>query len=228
VRVLSLARLLGPPLEPRPLDDTVLLVMVTAGARRAGLIVDEVMDEDEIVMRPLAVDEGAIPHAAGAAILPTGSVALVLAPASLLTAGLRPGTAIAPSRAADADRRRRRILVADDSITTRTLEQSVLEAAGYQVITAVNGEDAWQTLEREAVDAVVADVEMPRMDGFALCRRVRASERLRELPIVLVTGLDSPADRARGLDAGADAYIVKSGFDQATLLETVNQLIGDT
>lgn len=228
VRVLSLARLLGPPLEPRPLEDTALVAMVSAGSRRAALIVDDVLDEDEIVMRPLAVGERAVPHAAGAAILPSGSVALVLSVPSLLAAGLRPGTAIAPPARQDTERRRQRILVADDSITTRTLEQSVLESAGYEVLTAVNGEDAWETLEREGADALVADVEMPRMDGFALCRRVRASERFRELPIVLVTGLESPQDRARGLEAGADAYIVKSGFNQATLLEAVHQLIGDT
>ena len=228
IRILSLARLLGPPLEARPLGDTALIAIVSAGSRRAGLIVDEVLDEDEIVMRPLAAPEGAVPHAAGAAILPSGSVALVLAVAPLLAAGLRPGTAIAPSAAEDGGRRRQRIVVADDSITTRTLEQSVLESAGYEVFTAVNGEDAWEVLEREGADALVADVEMPRMDGFALCRRVRSSERFRELPIVLVTGLESADDRARGLEAGADAYLVKSSFDQATLLDAVHQLIGTT
>jgi two-component system, chemotaxis family, sensor kinase CheA len=227
IRVLSLARLLGPPLEARPLEDTTTVVVVGVGSRRAALIVDEVLAEDEIVIRPLMVEDGAVPHAAGAAILPSGRVALVLATGSLLAAGLRPGTAIAPPSAPVQDDRRRRILVADDSITTRTLEQSVLESAGYQVSTAVNGEEAWETLEREGADALVADVEMPRMDGFALCRRVRSSERFRELPIVLVTGLESSDDRARGLEAGADAYIVKSSFDQASLLEAVHQLIGD-
>jgi two-component system chemotaxis sensor kinase CheA len=225
IRVFSLARLLGPPLEPRPLGQTAIIVVVSVGNRRAGLIVDEVLDEDELVMRPLGA-EGAIPHAAGATILPSGRVALVLAVPSLLAAGLRPGTAIAPSAATDRTTRRLRVLVADDSITTRTLEQGVLESAGYEVVTAVNGEDAWQTLMRDGADALVADVEMPRMDGFTLCRRVRSSERFRELPIVLVTGLDSAADRARGLEAGADVYIAKSGFDQASLLEAVSQLIG--
>ncbi|MBR9990522.1 MAG: response regulator [Gemmatimonadetes bacterium] len=228
IRIVSLARLLGPPLEARPLGDVALIAVVHAGARRAGLIIDDVIAEDEIVMTPLAVKDGHVPHTAGAAILPSGKVALVLAVTSLLAAGLRAGTAIAPSAAADSERRRQRIVVADDSITTRTLEQSVLESAGYQVFTAVNGEDAWETLQREGADALVADVEMPRMDGFALCRRVRSSERFRELPIVLVTGLGTPEDRARGLEAGADAYIAKAGFDQATLLEAVRQLIGET
>jgi two-component system, chemotaxis family, sensor kinase CheA len=92
----------------------------------------------------------------------------------------------------------------------------------------VDGEDAWQQLERDGADLLVADIEMPRMDGFALCRRIRSSARFAELPVVLVTGLSSDEDRARGLDAGADAYIVKSSFDQAGLLDTVRQLIGRT
>ena len=226
IRVFSLARLLGPPLEARQLEQTAIVVIVSVGTRRGGLIVDEVLDEDELVMRPLGAEDGAVPHAAGATILPSGKVALVLAVPSLLSAGLRPGKAIAPTVTVDRDTPRLRILVADDSITTRTLEQGVLESAGYQVFTAVNGEDAWQTLQQEGADALVADVEMPRMDGFALCRRVRSSERFRELPIVLVTGLDSAADRARGLEAGADVYIAKASFDQTTLLEAVSQLIG--
>jgi two-component system, chemotaxis family, sensor kinase CheA len=228
VPVHTLAAVLGPPLEAHPFEGTALAAIVSAGSRRAALVVDEALDEDEVVVRPLDIDEGAVPHALGGAILPTGTVALVLAAPVLLAAGARSGTAIAPSFAMERDAPRRRVLVADDSITTRTLEQSVLESAGYDVITAVNGEDAWQKLEREGADMVVADVEMPRMDGFGLCRRIRASERFKALPIALVTGLSSDEDRARGLEAGADAYIVKSSFDQATLLETVQQLIGDS
>ncbi|CAN5736063.1 response regulator [soil metagenome] len=223
-----LASLLGPPLESRPIEGSATLIIVVAGGRRAGLIVDEALAEEEIVVRPLDVDDGVVPYASGAAILPTGRVALVLGAGALLSGSVRAGTAIAPTFAAQREAPRRRILVADDSITTRTLEQSVLEAAGYDVTTAVNGEDAWNALDREGADMLVADVEMPRMDGFTLCRRVRASQRFSTLPIVLVTGLSSDQDRARGLEAGADAYIVKSGFDQATLLKTVQQLIGDS
>jgi two-component system chemotaxis sensor kinase CheA len=120
------------------------------------------------------------------------------------------------------------VLVADDSITTRALEQSVLEMAGYDVVVAVDGADAWEKLLQDRVDAVVADVEMPRMDGITLTRRLRASTQFRSLPVVLVTGLASDDDRQRGMDAGADAYIVKSAFEQQTLLETIEQLIGHT
>lgn len=223
VTVHSLAGLLGPPLETRPIEDAAMLLIVDAGNRRAALLVDEVLYEDEIMVRPIAVDAEAVPYAAGAAVLPSGQVALVLGVGALLgTAGAR----ATPSFGMAAKSQRRRVLVADDSITTRALEQSVLESAGYEVITAVNGEDAWRRLGEEAVDIVVADVEMPRMDGITLCRRIRASSGMANLPIVLVTGLSSEEDRARGLDAGADAYIVKSSFDQADLLDTVGQLIG--
>jgi two-component system, chemotaxis family, sensor kinase CheA len=226
VAVHSLAALLGPPIEARPLGDSGTVVVVSAGPRRAALLVDEAVDEDEIVVRPLQVDDDAVPHATGAAVLPTGQIALVLGVPPLLAAARRAGTGIAPLSRPEQGPDQRRILVADDSITTRTLEQSVLESAGFAVSTAVNGEDAWHRLQQEGVDLLVADVEMPRMDGIALCRRIRASGRFADLPIILVTGLESEEDRARGMEAGADAYIVKSSFDQATLLETVQQLIG--
>jgi two-component system, chemotaxis family, sensor kinase CheA len=227
IAVHMLATLLGPPLEARPIEGAAPLIMVNAGGRRAGVIVDEVLDEDELVVRPLDIDERAVPWATGAALLPSGRVALLLGTAALLARTTRAGTTIAPAFAARRETPRRRIIVADDSITTRTLEQSVLEAAGFEVVTAVDGEDAWQRLETDGADLLVADVEMPRMDGFALCRRVRGSARFADLPIVLVTGLASDENRARGLDAGADAYIVKSSFDQESLIGTVQQLIGD-
>ncbi|HSJ23668.1 MAG TPA: response regulator [Longimicrobiales bacterium] len=227
VPIHHLAALLGPPLEARDLDETRTAVLVSAGPRRAALVIDEAVAEEEIVVRPLEVNDDDVPHASGAAVLASGQVALLVSVAPLLAAAGRAGTGIAPGGASRRRTPQRRILVADDSITTRTLEQSVLESAGFAVTTAVNGEDAWQRLEADGADLLVADVEMPRMDGIALCRRIRASSRFAELPIVLVTGLGSAEDRARGLEAGADAYIVKSSFDQATLLETVQQLIGD-
>src|SRR5690606_23645700 len=138
-------------------------VLLSAGARRAGFIVDQVVDETEIVVRPLDISEDALPYASGAALMPSGGVALVLAPGALLGAGVRSGTTTTPLFAPEPDAPPLRILVADDSITTRLLEQSVLEAAGYRVSTAVDGEDAWSQLEQDGADLVIADVEMPRM-----------------------------------------------------------------
>ena len=108
---------------------------------------------------------------------------------------------------------------------TRTLEKSILEAAGYEVATAADGQAAWQLLHERGADLLVSDVEMPRMDGFALAEAVRGSRRFRELPVVLVTALESDQDRARGIAVGADAYLAKSAFDQKNLLETIAQLL---
>jgi two-component system chemotaxis sensor kinase CheA len=119
--------------------------------------------------------------------------------------------------------------VVDDSLTTRTLEKNILEAAGYQVRLATDGVEALQVLnqlpDNGGCDLLLSDVDMPRLNGFELTAQVRANARLKHLPIVLVTSLDTPVDRERGIAAGADAYIVKRTFEQQVLLETIAQLI---
>src|SRR6185437_93498 len=102
----------------------------------------------------------------------------------------------------------------DDSVTTRTLEKTILEAAGYEVLAAADGAAAWQLLQERGADLLVSDVEMPHLDGFALTEAVRGSPRFRGLPVVLVTARETEQDRARGLAAGASAYLTKSAFDQ--------------
>jgi two-component system chemotaxis sensor kinase CheA len=116
------------------------------------------------------------------------------------------------------------VLVADDSLTTRTLERYILEAAGYEVELAGNGAEALAVLQERGCDVLVSDVEMPGLDGIELTTRVRAEPGLRDLPVILVTSLDSATDRERGLQAGADAYIVKSSFDQDQLLRTLREI----
>jgi two-component system chemotaxis sensor kinase CheA len=117
------------------------------------------------------------------------------------------------------------VLIADDSIVTRTLEKNVLESAGYDVLVASDGGEAWNALETNRVDVLVSDVEMPLLDGFALTEKVRNEDRFRTLPVVLVTSLDSREYRERGIAAGADAYIVKHAFNQEHLLDTIRSLI---
>jgi len=118
-----------------------------------------------------------------------------------------------------------RILVADDSITTRTLEQSILESAGYRVHVVADGEQAWQALHNGSFDLLITDVEMPELDGFELTRRVRGDAKLSNLPVVIVTSLGSEEHRRRGLEVRADAYVVKSSFETRELLEVVQQLL---
>jgi len=121
--------------------------------------------------------------------------------------------------------KKKSILVVEDSITARTLLKNIVESAGYRVKTAVDGVDAFTTLKTEEFDLVMSDVDMPRMSGFDLTAKIRAEKRLSQLPVVLVTALESREDRERGIDVGANAYIVKSSFDQSNLLEVIRRLI---
>ncbi len=227
VPLVPLARLL-PPLPERPVPGAALVVLLEAADRRLAVAVDALVGEQELVIRPIAGRNGGAALLAGAALLPTGRVALVVNPGPLVATGhgLPAGGRIVVAPEAQALPPRRRILVVDDSITARTLEQSVLEAAGYEVRTAVDGADAWRVLQEHGADLVVSDIEMPRLDGFGLCQAIRASPRFRDLPIILVTALESPEHRARGLEVGATAYLGKSSFDQVGLLDTVRELLG--
>ena len=111
------------------------------------------------------------------------------------------------------------------SITTRTLEQSVLENKGYRVTVAVNGKEAWDLLQKHTYAMLITDVEMPIMDGFELTQKVKQSPTLNALPVIIVTSLGSDNEKRRGVEVGANAYIVKSEFESNTLLQTVAQLV---
>ncbi|HEY6006002.1 MAG TPA: response regulator, partial [Anaeromyxobacter sp.] len=121
---------------------------------------------------------------------------------------------------------RRPVLVVDDSLTTRMLEQSILESAGYEVDVAVSAEEALARARRQTYGLFVVDVEMPGMDGFEFVERTRADPVLRATPAILVTSRSSASDRRRGEEVGARAFIVKSEFDQAQLLRTISELMG--
>ena len=193
-------------------------VVIAAGERSVAVRVDELFDERELVVRPLGSRVRRAAFVAGAVPGERGEVMLLLDAADLASArpGLRPE--------ADAPRRRRRVLVVDDSLTTRQLERAMLEAAGYDVRVAEDGARAWLLLESERFDLVVSDIEMPAVDGFQLLGRIRASATLGTTPVVLVTALADDADRRRALELGANAYVLKSRFDQEELLELLARL----
>jgi len=118
------------------------------------------------------------------------------------------------------------VLIVEDSLVAGELQKNIVRAAGYEAAIVGDGVEALETLLREPWDLVIADVDMPHMDGFELTRRLRADERLRAIPVVIVTARDTADARRRGLEAGADAFIVKREFDQLQLLDTVQRLIG--
>jgi len=115
--------------------------------------------------------------------------------------------------------------VVEDSITARTLLKNILETAGYDIATAVDGIDAFTQLHSSEFDIVVSDVDMPRMNGFDLTAKIRSDKKLVDLPVVLLTALESREHRERGIEVGANAYIVKSSFDQSNLMEVIRRLI---
>ena len=225
VPVVPLSLLLGwaGPDPSKTHEQAPMGVVVSGMEGHVALLIDELVSEREIVLRTPPERLAGMSMLLGTAQLEDGSVALVLNPSVCVRAALsKPRARIStPEETLDV----RRVLLAEDTLTTRELERSILESAGYAVVVAADGEQAWQTLQVSDFDVVVSDVNMPRMDGIALCRSIRGSRRHADLPVVLVTSLHSPADRQRGLDAGADAYLTKAGFNRAELLSTLEQLL---
>lgn len=199
------------------------LAVVEGGGRRIAFAVDAILGEQEVLVKALGPQLRRVPNIAGAAVLGAGRLVPILSVMGLLKSALRavPRAAAAPAAPTPA----RSLLVVEDSVTARTLLQSILESAGFQVETAVDGVDAFTALRTGQFDLVVSDVEMPRMDGFELTARIRDDRRLARLPVVLVTALESRADREHGVEVGADAYIVKSSFDQSNLIDVITRLL---
>ena len=197
-------------------------VVVVAGAGGLAAIgVDRLVGTARIVLRALPPEMTSSPIATGASLDADGNPRLVLDPEGLVAAAQRGGSADL-----DAAGPTRQVLVVDDSLTTRMLEQSILEAAGYDVEVAQSGEEAVERLRHKRYGLILVDVEMPGMDGFTFVRTIRADPATREIPAIMVTSLAGAEDRQRGRDAGAQGYIVKSEFDQAELLNLIRPLIG--
>jgi two-component system chemotaxis sensor kinase CheA len=228
VPVVALADVLALESGETAQQSEMLTILVLARAdQHLAVLVDGLIAEQELIIKNLGTRLLRIKKISGATVLPTGKIALILDTAELIRSALihapiyRASTMTAQIPAGAP----KRLIVADDSVTTRTLEKTILEAAGYEVTAAADGAEAWQLLQERGADLVVSDVEMPRMDGFALTEAIRGSKRFRDLPVILVTGLEKDEDRARGMEIGADAYLLKSAFDQRNLLETISQLL---
>jgi two-component system chemotaxis sensor kinase CheA len=227
--LVHLADILG---EQRPADrlaESKLALLLGSGERQAACLVDAVMGEQELMIQRLPAPLQQVQLVAGATILADGGVVPILDVVDLLRVALGARRAVITASVETTQQQVRTVLVVDDSITTRTLEKNILEAAGYHVHLATDGREALQLLaqlaENGGCDLLLSDVDMPHMNGFDLTSAVRADSHFHHLPIVLVTSLDTPADRERGIAAGADSYIVKRAFDQQILLQTIAQLI---
>jgi two-component system chemotaxis sensor kinase CheA len=231
----SLARLAGVLELPRagkqtPASEFLSVVVLGAADERIAFVVDEVLHEEEVLVKSLAKPLSRVRNISGATILGSGKVVPILNVTDLMKSarktGLAPPTAEAGVVEAKAETKRKRILVAEDSITSRMLLKNILESAGHEVKTVVDGVEALTELRTNDFDLVVSDIEMPRMSGFDLTAHIRSDRKLADKPVVLVTALASREDRERGIDVGANAYIVKSSFDQSNLLEAIRRLAG--
>ncbi|MEI6206677.1 MAG: hybrid sensor histidine kinase/response regulator [Desulfuromonadales bacterium] len=225
IPVENLAALLRLTQESTVESREALIVIIRDGEEKLGLVVDEIIGREEMVVKPLPVHLQNLRMVSGVTIGVRNSIINVLHVPELFVQAREISE---PGRRAPAvkEDRVQRVLVVDDSINTREIEKSILEAYGYNVITAEDGEDAYGKTRGSQFDLVITDVEMPRLDGFSLTERLRGDERYRNIPIIIVTSREKDEDKKRGILVGASAYIVKGAFDQSNLIDTVRSLIG--
>jgi len=222
VRLVDLADVLGA--EAAALAESGPAVVVVSGGRAVAVACDALHGDQETIVKSMGPLLAGVPGYLGASVQGDGTIALLLDPAHLVRTGgdaaARPRTTppVAPLAP--------KVLVVDDQFTVRELERTILEAAGYRVVTAGDGRAALAALDREGdVACVVSDVQMPGMDGLELLEQIRTQPARAALPVVIVTSREDERSRTRGADAGADAWVVKARFDQQALLDTVGGLL---
>lgn len=226
VPVIGLGPMLGGSGTPE--QDDVTLMVLSSGDKAIAFQVDDLYSEEELVLKPLGVEIANARYVSGGALLGTGDVVIVLDPNDLIRgAGGQPRL---PTRrmienSLPVTERPIRVLIVDDSITTRTLEKHILETAGFEVRVAVDGAEARDRLNEIQPDVIISDVEMPRMTGLELTRYVKGNPKTASIPVVLLTSLGKPEQREAGLKAGADAYLVKSRFEQSELLRVIRSVV---
>lgn len=197
------------------------VLILASGSGRIGIYVEEIIRVQEIVVRALGSQLRYVRRIAGAGILDDGTIALVIDPLDLITSTLQKK----PQMPMQSEPESGQVLVVEDSVTSREYLRTILEDAGYTVATANDGAEALQRLKREEYDIVISDVDMPKINGFALTEAIKNDENLSRIPVVLVTSLDSQEDQEYGIHVGADAYIIKSIFEKEGFLRVVREVL---
>ena len=215
--------------SPKGAEPSKLLpcIILKVGGERLGILVDALLDEQDVVLKPQSKLLKRIRNVSGATILGTGEVCMILNPQDLLLSVRKRTVSVAShtsTESVEKAKTKQAILLVEDSITIRTQVKRILEGAGYEVTAAVDGLDGFNKLRAHTFDAVVSDVQMPNMDGLSLAAKIRQYKEYSELPIVLCTTLASDEDKRRGAEAGANAYLTKGNFDQKLLLDTLRRL----
>jgi len=230
VGILDARQLFGLPGAPGQ-SDQLTVVIISDRLNRYGLVVDRVVGEENLVVRPLDSRLGKVPNVSAGAILDDGSP-VVIFDADDLVRSIHQLLTTGKLQKIGKDRQalpagKKRILIADDSLTVREVERRLLENAGYDVTTAVDGVDGWNTLTARSFDLLISDVDMPRMNGIDLVRTVKTDPLLKDMPVMIVSYKDREEDRLRGLEAGANYYLTKGSFHDESLLTAVRDLIGE-
>lgn len=219
--------------EPQAAELELSVIVLGDKTSRYGLVVDHFIGESELVVRALDARLGKVKNISAAALMPDGSPVLIVDVEDLvrsidnLVSGQRLSQ-LRDSAFGKAEKKPKRILVVDDSLTVRELERKLLNGQGYEVDIAVDGMDGWNAVRTGHYDLVLTDVDMPRLDGIELLTLIRKDGRLKSLPVAIVSYKDREEDRQRGLEAGADYYLTKGSFQDETLVRAVADLIGRT
>jgi two-component system chemotaxis sensor kinase CheA len=208
----------GGPRSKRP-----LVAYVWHGSEGAAVVVDGLQGEREVAVKAPGAFLKGLRFVTGAAALEDGRVALLLSTPDLVAAARRVAS---PALSRGKDRRRLKILLVDDSAIAREAEAALLRSLGHEVEEGVDGEDGWQKLLAGGHHVLVTDVQMPVLDGIDLTRRVKATPRFAKLPVVILSSLSAPEERRRGVDAGADAYLVKGELEPESFAMTLERLCG--
>jgi two-component system chemotaxis sensor kinase CheA len=224
---LPLKEILNLPTISKNEREDILILMIKASEIILAIGIDRIIAEQEIFIKSLGSQLKQVPYISSATIMEWGKVIPILNPFELVKAILKNPSIQAQTVPLPQKKEKsiRTVLIAEDSATSRMLLKNILESAGYIVKSAVDGIEAFSILGTEKIDLLLSDVEMPKMDGFELTAKVRNTENLKNLPIVLCTSLGSKEDRERGVELGANAYLDKSGFMQSNLLEVLEQLL---
>lgn len=201
----------------------IFILVISVAEKRVAFVVDDILNEQEIIVKNFMKPLIRIKNIAAAAILGSGKPVPILNASDLVHSVLSLKVQSFSSKQEEHASTKRHILLAEDSITTRMLLKNILELAGYEVTTAVDGLDAWNSVRTNDFSAIVSDVDMPNMNGFELTEKVRKSEDITNMPVILVTARESLGDKTRGIDVGANAYIKKGTFDSNLLLEIIER-----
>ena len=204
-----------------------LILLLSSGSNELAIGIDRIIDEQEIFVKGLGKQLEHVPNISAATIMEGGRIIPVLDVMDLIKTAIQTPnrSSVKSAPEGEVSEGKKNILVAEDTMTTRLLFKNILGGAGYNVITASDGAEAFDILLSQKIDLLVTDIEMPRLTGFELVAKVHGEEKLKDLPIIIITARESVEDKKRGIELGVDAYIEKSSFVQKELISIIKKLL---